>query len=157
MSPEEERATAVERLVDSGNDDGPAEFYAACGLGQTAVVDALLRRGCDPNAAMKNVPGRTSAPIHIAAARGRTDVVRTLVAHANCDVNALTGDGRNAAHFAAGAGHVSALVLLVRAGCDSMRPDDDGETPGYVAALHRHEDVLGALESLGGEATAVGD
>lgn len=146
-----DRSSAVSQLVENGNEKEAAEFYSACGLGQIDAVTAMIAAGVDVNAVMINVPGRRSAPIHIAAARGRVDVIRALVACGTCDANGATGDGRNACHFAAGAGHVSCLTVLVRAGCDPMRPDDDGETPGYCAVLHRHEGVLEAIESLARE------
>jgi len=69
--------------------NAPSALHAAIAVGDEAIVDNLLERGCDPNA--RNARGDT--PLHLAVARGADAIVRQLVAAgANPGVANACGD-----------------------------------------------------------------
>lgn len=83
---------------------GDTALHEACGNAKTAVVSLLLSLGADP--AAKTNEGWT--PLHMAASRGASDIIRLLLAtRARDDVNALTCNGYTALDVAQGYGYDS--------------------------------------------------
>ena len=95
----------------------------AAWAGHTAIVEALLNAGADPNVVpsealdsewtLKYCAGMT--PLHFAAHGGRAEIIDALLA-AGADANAADGTGIAPLHWADKAGHVDAVVSLLTGG-----------------------------------------
>ncbi|KAL4937339.1 ankyrin repeat-containing domain protein [Aspergillus oleicola] len=84
-------------------------------------------------------------PVMAAAVAGRVDVLEFL-AFQGADLHALTvGNGDNAVHFAALAGHTVAVERLIDKGVDCDVVNNDGVTPLHRAASAGHAGVVRAL------------
>ena len=76
---------------------------------QYEIVDALLEAKADPNIADK----RKCTPLHVAAGRGKTDIVaRLLKGKANANVQAI--NNATPLHLATCFGHLEVIKLLLR-------------------------------------------
>lgn len=106
-------------------------------LGSTAVVEALLEAGANPNL-RDPVLGLTVG--HDAAREGFPDTVRALLAH-GADVNVTDARGNLPLHLAARQGHVDVVRLLIRRTAQPGTPNGQGLTAGQLAALHRRTDT----------------
>lgn len=79
-----------------------------------------------------NTPDETGLlPIHWAADRGHTSIVKMLI-EADADKNAVDPDGQTPLHYAASCGHSETLRFLLDAGAQILK-DNDALTPKDVA------------------------
>lgn len=90
------------------------------------VIDLLLERGADPNARLAAPYGST--PLMIAAAMGREDSVRHLLAHPETDVNARGTEGQTALMYAAINQRLAIVKLLLEHGSELNVADSHGKT-----------------------------
>lgn len=101
------------------------------GLERLLSCDADLVRATDSTGA---------TPLHIAAALGRADAARLLLAN-GADPDAADDSGLTPLHFAAGALHGDIVDMLLSAGADPMaRPALDWPSPvdlAFVAEAYR--------------------
>ena len=67
--------------------------------------------------------------------------------------NIVTGGQLTPLFIAAARGHEAVLAMLIKAGADVNRSNDDGCTPLIIAAAHGHEAVLVALLKAGAPMT----
>lgn len=144
---------AIVRLllqVDSINVEGGES--AACRVpialaaqnGRSKVVEALLQRGANPNVLLRG----KRTPLHIAAERGDVDVIRALLQDKRCNPSAVTGNGESPVVFAARAGKLAAVQLLLPA----LRSDSDQKSlqiPKAIvaASFHGHHRVAMQLQA----------
>ncbi len=108
----------------------------------------LQRPGIAPILNTPNSRGRR--PVHVAAEQDRGLALALLLA-AGAYVDAPTDDalGWTALHFAARAGAIEAVQVLLRAGATLDYRAVDGSTPFVVAALSGHASVAEALLAAG--------
>jgi ankyrin repeat protein len=86
-----------------------------------------------------------------AAMQGDKDGVRTLL-KSGADVNAATGDGMTALHWAAQRGDVDVATMLIFAGANvGASTRLGGFTPLLMAAMNGHVAVIDALIAAGGD------
>jgi ankyrin repeat domain-containing protein 50 len=97
------------------------------------VVDLLLEAKVDVN--HKDYQDRT--PLHFAAAKSSTDLVRRLIVDYHIEVNARDRDGCTALHNAVGKGRTQMVRLLVEF-ADVNLQDNLGETPLHNAVWGGH-------------------
>lgn len=97
----------------------------------------MAGRGCDFH--IKDAKGRSS--LHLAAARGRIDVLKYLWSKA-LDVEAEDVNGRTPLQLAAVNGHVDCVEFLLRKGAFPHTTDYVSLTPLHMAASRGHVDVL---------------
>lgn len=78
-----------------------------------------------------------TTPLHVAASRGHTEVLRLLLRR-RARPNSAPG-GRTALHEACAAGHTACVHVLLVAGADPNLPDQDGKRPLHLC---RGPDIL---------------
>jgi ankyrin repeat protein len=135
----------VLNMIDDGADlqtEAPGQYplplmYFAS-RGNSVVVEALLKKGVDVNAASAN--GIT--PLICAAQRGNDEIVQMLIA-SQADINHVDSHKRSAISHAATNGHPETVEILAKAGGN---PDDKyvgGYTDLMLAAI---QGEIGAAE-----------
>lgn len=134
-------------LANSWSADGFSILGYAAFFGGSGVVQLLLERGADVNAASRN-PMRV-APLHSAAAVGDIESLRLLLA-LGADPNARQQGGFTALAAAAHAGNVEMIDLILRAGGLPGIANDDGETPLTLAEAGGHLHAVERLRSADG-------
>jgi serine/threonine-protein phosphatase 6 regulatory ankyrin repeat subunit B len=126
-----------------------AAGYTALGLaastGSVEVVQALVANSwVDVNAKQRD--GNT--PLTIASAKGRSDIVRLLLA-AKADVSAADDAGKTALMFASANGRVEVVQALLAAKADVDTRQRDGSTALVLALQNDHPEVARLLTSAG--------
>lgn len=71
-----------------------------------------------------------TTPLHVAASRGHTEVLRLLLRR-GAKPDSAPG-GRTALHEACTAGHPACVHVLLVAGADPNTPDQDGKLPLHL-------------------------
>ena len=85
-----------------------------------------------------------STPLHVAAARGRSDEARVLLA-AGALPNAPGEHGFTPLHEAAAQGHWQVCELLLAGGASTSVLNSDGESPSVIAELSKHFELARLL------------
>ncbi|CEL10630.1 hypothetical protein ASPCAL13746 [Aspergillus calidoustus] len=120
-----------------------AALMAAAYLGRISDLERILSLGTDLNSDPSD--RWLYPPVMAAAVAGRVDVLRFLASQ-GADLHTLTvGNGDNAVHFAALAGHTGAVEWLINNGVDCDVVNNDGVTPLYRAACAGQAGVVKAL------------
>ena len=83
-------------------------------------------------------------PLHNAAANGRADAIRVLVA-AGADIHARDSYGWTALHDAAARGHADCVRELLKAGADKHGKDKAELTPIHLAKQNSHHAAHDAM------------
>lgn len=168
-------APALQALLEAGADPNLADASGARPLDQALhrrveLVDMLLAKGADPNnpnnplvtatrygkgpAALRLLEagakpdahgGDYCYPLHYAAKRGETDVLRALVAR-NVDVNVRDRSGQTPLHYAAAYGSAIAVEFLLTQGAQTHIEDDQGRTALALAEENDEEQVVKLLQ-----------
>jgi ankyrin repeat protein len=108
---------------------GRTLLHAASKDGLMDVAQWLLKIGTDVNAQDDD----HTTPLHLAAANGHLELVRTLLGH-SVDVAAATTRGESTPlHFASKGGHVEIVQLLIQNGADVNTRDRNQSTPLHLA------------------------
>ncbi|HZZ41540.1 MAG TPA: ankyrin repeat domain-containing protein [Tepidisphaeraceae bacterium] len=121
---------------------GTLPILAASRCGQAAVVEALLRRGIDPNTPLP-LYGR---PIIVAASMGCTEVVRVLLRH-GATLDGRDNLGRDALTAAAEGVVPSCIRLLLDAGANLQNLDKEGFTAQQRAVEGANPECIKLLNS----------
>uniref|UniRef100_A0A0G4I481 Uncharacterized protein n=1 Tax=Chromera velia CCMP2878 TaxID=1169474 RepID=A0A0G4I481_9ALVE len=141
-------------------------LHLACSLNQSEIGKFLLLRGANMKANVNEtdqVDGFVE-PLHIAAARGMTDLVLSLLLH-GADVHAKDEYGFTALHRAVEQGRAETAKLLLDRGARVSDKDKRGDTPLLRAASERqcggrqsfdHREVAELLVSRGADVNAKG-
>lgn len=129
--------------VSATNQDTEQSVLAiAFSNGCAAIVRLLSRFGCDIDARPGN---RGDTWLHAAAyARDGHPLLATLI-ELGARVNAADNDGWTALHLAAANGYATNVRLLVAGGADPFRYTRHGLTPGDLARINGHDEVLAEL------------
>ncbi|HVM07700.1 MAG TPA: ankyrin repeat domain-containing protein [Acidimicrobiales bacterium] len=136
------RATQVH--PDAERRGGLTALMRAAYVGASLIVDDLLRRGIDVDAADE----RGYTALMYAANAGEDEIVAGLVA-AGANLDAADATGATALMFAAQHGHASIVKRLLAAGADpSLRRSIDGATARDVAESNGHSRVAAVLLSV---------
>lgn len=122
------------------------ELLLACEANRLPKVEELLQSPLDPNATSA---GRI--PVHAAAEKGHSDVVRLLL-EAKAEPNASSPHGTNALHLATQNGHSEVVRWLLQAGADPNAAMDLDVTAVHMAALKGYPEVMSLLLGAGAEA-----
>ena len=178
LAAERGHVEVIEFLLAAGADVNAETFegtplHGAAAQGHKAAVELLLAGGADVN--VRDRDGWT--PLHCAAYYGHRDIAELLLARgADLDVHTAASLGRDevlatllrvrpqfaasrfgaaagtALHWAARAGQVEAVKLLLAAGADARAGDSKGKTPVAWALETDQQDAATVLrEHLAGE------
>lgn len=108
-----------------------ADLLQHAANGNSSGVQQVLASGADVNAINSN--GRTA--LYFAVLKGHAEVVKTLLGTKGIDVNTAPEDsGWTPLHVAIANLEFEIIELLLAAGADVNKADNDGNTPLHVAA-----------------------
>ncbi|NXI42460.1 ANR66 protein, partial [Galbula dea] len=120
------------------------ELHEAVAVGDYDLVDEILRAGrCDPN--HKDADWHDRTPLHWAAAKGRSELVKLLVDH-GARLCLRSDVGWTPAHFAAKSGRLGVLRTLHSLHAAMDAADLFGDTPKRLAEIYGHQDCCRFLE-----------
>jgi len=119
--------------INKRNSLGEAALFHASSNGLASIVDELLHSGADVNIQDNN----RNSPLMTAAGNGHCDVVESLLAHPDINVDLETRQHDKAIHWVAWAGHLDVLKMFVKYGVDFNAPGWKGRTP-IEQALHNN-------------------
>ena len=120
-------------------------LHAAVGSGSVEIIELLVAAGAD----IELTPDGRTTPLNYAAQLGDTLVMKTLLSHgAKLEP---TGARPSALHFAAGAGKIEAVQLLLRRGASIAHGDHDGHSPVLRAVANGHADIIEVLLEAGAD------
>eukprot|EP00752_Nemacystus_decipiens_P005462 g4948.t1 len=123
----------------------PTQLHLAAEVGSAQTIHHLLSRGLfDVNHG--NPEGCT--PLIVAAARGHTDAVRTLIMN-QASLSAVEHKGANALHASSQQGRLDATRLLIRHGSDLEAKTKFGYTCLHMAASRGQAHVMKVLVEAG--------
>jgi len=111
---------------------------------EVELLEFLLQHGADREA--RDADGLT--PIHLAAERGRTKVMRALLTRERYS-RLRDSKKRTPLHLAAGRGNIETIVLLVAHGADPDARDADGMTALHASQKKNEIEAGRLLVSLG--------
>ncbi|KAJ8115401.1 hypothetical protein OPT61_g2953 [Boeremia exigua] len=119
-------------------------LHWAASTGKRELCEMLLERPRFPRSNVNAPEGRGKAPIHLAIAHGRDDIVEALLAH-GADIMAKSDGSWTPLHYACEQGTVKTVRILLSAGADINARVLNGMTPLHVAAQAGHLEVVQCL------------
>ena len=128
-----------------------ARFVAAVTDGDSAALRRLVVRGANVNRCADN--STSELPIHLAASRGLTSCVATLL-ELGANVDARDRFGNAPIHDAALNGQTATLARLVEGGANIEAANLHGLRPLHCAAANGHAATIKALLALGADVAA---
>lgn len=117
------------------NERGFNSLHHACLKGNHIIAERILSKRPNLLNVAKN-DGFTA--LHLAANNGHFRVAKILLSKRQCDMNAQASKGETPLMLAAIFGHWDIVELLVEAGADVNRQDQDGDTVIHYA-IGRHQ------------------
>ncbi|NXK51959.1 NFKB2 factor, partial [Chauna torquata] len=123
--------SAAPYLLHLPNFHGLLPVHLAVKAKSLACLDLLVRKGADVNA-VERQGGRT--PLHLAVEMENLNMATHLVKKLGADVNSQTFAGNTPLHLAAGLGSPTLTKLLLKAGADVLRENDEPVSPSSSEA-----------------------
>jgi hypothetical protein len=130
--------------VNAGDDDGDTALYYAISSASRDMVELLLSHGANPN-----ICGSNGVPLRLAAGKGWTEIVRSLIsggARVDARSSVATTHGVTALMVASGAGHVECVQTLLAHGADPQAVDADGDSALFYARSNGQHSTSALLQ-----------
>lgn len=129
----------------SKNDLGMSAIHVASIFGLTEMVDLLIEKGSDVNAA--DLQGMT--PLHLVAQKGHQKLIMLLLHH-NSSINQPDKKRNTALHLASANGHIDCVKALIYIGLNYKQlnlnaTNDSCETALHIAARWGFENIVAML------------
>jgi ankyrin repeat protein len=142
-----ELSKEIEQLLAKGRMDIPVSLCFVASIGDTLLMEQLLKRGMDPNESDSN----SRTPLHIATANGFKDCVKLLL-ESGADVNSKDEDGNVPLWEAILGGHELIAKLLWDSGAKLL----SGSVGSFLcaAAQNKNLDMLNDLLTYGADINA---
>lgn len=121
-----------------GRIGGPTPLFEAVRSGNKAMTEFLLSKGANMQ------PANDKTPLHLAAEKGFTAIVESLLAH-KADPNVTEGSARTPLHVAIIYDHGAVAQLLLANKAEVNAKDNQGETPLHYAAANGKKDLVQLL------------
>lgn len=101
------------------------------------------------NQTANNANAAANAPLMVAAREGKADVVRSLLAGNDANVNIADAQGNTPLIEAARFGHDDVARALLERGADFKLKNKEGQTALMLAVKNGHDDVVKRLKEAG--------
>ena len=121
------------------------DLFKAVMKNDAAAVEALLKSGADPNAAIEVMPGFKTSFLITAVTNGNLDIVKKLVQY-KAQVNAKDASQETALMAAAAKGDKTMVEFLLASGADAKAADSQGNTALTAAKSSGNKEVIGLIE-----------
>lgn len=154
-------------LVEKGADvtarpkSGESVFNMACFSNSAWLIERLIRKGTDVNAAVSGGYWSGWSPLYIAAVHDSLDAAALLLKH-GANPNFRDEKGRTILMRVAENGNTETAKLLIEGGADVNAKNEKGDffmsaglTPLHIAAMNGHEDVVKLLIANGANLNAL--
>lgn len=119
--------------------------YLAVKHGLSNVLIIFLQEGLDPN--MMAAGTKSKNLISAALRYHQPHIIKLLLEH-GASPSSTSKEGLNSLHFSAKYNHIDIFNLSIKNGGNLYSQDNDGCTPYYLAVLHKHNEIIQAIESL---------
>ncbi len=129
-------------LVNQYSEDGFQPLGLACYFGHFDTAEFLIKAGATVNSYSNN--SLHAAPLQSAAAAGRLDIVRLLLAN-GANPNCRNNRSQTPLHAAAQNGDMDMIRVLIFGGSDLESRDDDNKLPVDLALDAEHEEAARLL------------
>uniref|UniRef100_A0A1I7ZFJ0 ANK_REP_REGION domain-containing protein n=1 Tax=Steinernema glaseri TaxID=37863 RepID=A0A1I7ZFJ0_9BILA len=134
-------------LLQKKDDAGRTCVHWAASGGCLPLVEYAISQNSDDAVAIDDMG---FSPLMIAAAAGRTEVVRYLMTNPIVCINSLNGNGQCSLHYAASKGHESIVKMLLEAQAEVNVRDRFGATPLHRAAALNRRSIIRLLTATKG-------
>ena len=151
----DDHSNRAKEVLNAGREGGRTPLIAATFAGHDAIVDLLLEAG----AAVDKSDDDGFTPLHWAARKGYTRLVRTLVETGKASTNVRSADGATPLHCAALAGNADIVhFLLNETDADASIKADSGATALEIASRNGMIEIVRAImKGDPGAARTIGD
>uniref|UniRef100_A0A914GWL2 Ion transport domain-containing protein n=1 Tax=Globodera rostochiensis TaxID=31243 RepID=A0A914GWL2_GLORO len=131
--------------VNVQNAFGRTPLHEVAKLGDDKMLKIMWKLNANANIMDKE----EKTPLHVAAERGHTQVVETLIDKFGSSIRARTFDGSTLLHIASAAGHADTALAFLKRGVPLYMPNKSGALSLHAAAAAGYNDVVKMLIARG--------
>jgi ankyrin repeat protein len=137
------------------NSNRELPLHLALAGGHSTLALQLIAAAKDADGVLNVISAAGMAPIHLAAVRQPSNILKELLCCKGLEVDVVDSAGQTALHKAAAGGHIDNLRQLVRHGASLDAADATGATPSHLAAAGVFGNCVRHLVTSGADKDAV--